>query len=298
MLAAAMAQLPVAAARTPALRASTPRSPAGSMSSPASAPWYAGALPGAGWRRPVPFSSGVPQRLLRREHQPHLGARAEATGTPGSQPPAEQAQGQSKALLGSVGLFFLWVALAVYAFLMAPNQTPLRDQYFLEKLVGLGADDGVPINAIFTQLFFIMGVWPLIYTALLIPSGKSANGVPAWPFVALSYGVGECPAGTVGAGLHIANAVRSACTPMSMRATHFLCSGLASCCRRLRPASLHGALAAAQPAPTGACRQGGPGGRGQPDAEGHGDPCACHPGTGGQHRLHLPGGHRGARRLD
>lgn len=32
---------------------------------------------------------------------------------------------------------------------------------------------------------------PQVYTALLIPSAKSANGVPAWPFVTLSYGVGE-----------------------------------------------------------------------------------------------------------
>lgn len=50
------------------------------------------------------------------------------------------------------------------------------------------------INAVFTQLFFIMGVWPLVYTALLIPSGKSGNGVPAWPFVTLSYAVGEAAA--------------------------------------------------------------------------------------------------------
>jgi hypothetical protein len=68
---------------------------------------------------------------------------------------------------------------------------PCRDQYFLEKLVGLGVNDGVPMNEVFTQLFFIMGVWPLLYTALLIPAGKSNNGVPAWPFITLSYGVGE-----------------------------------------------------------------------------------------------------------
>ncbi|EFN59243.1 hypothetical protein CHLNCDRAFT_138236 [Chlorella variabilis] len=68
-----------------------------------------------------------------------------------------------------------------------PNQTPLRDSYFLEKLVGLGVDDGVQLNIIVQQLFLIMGVWPLVYTALLIPSGKSGNGVPAWPFITLSY---------------------------------------------------------------------------------------------------------------
>lgn len=92
-------------------------------------------------------------------------------------------------IIGSAGIFLLWAALAGYAFFISPNQTPLRDQYFIEKFVGI-TSDSVPINQVFTQLFYIMGVWPLIYTALLIPAGKSKNGVPAWPFVFLSYGFG------------------------------------------------------------------------------------------------------------
>lgn len=44
-----------------------------------------------------------------------------------------------------------------YAVLAAPNLTPLRDQYFLEKLVNLGENDGVKINQIFTAIFNIMG---------------------------------------------------------------------------------------------------------------------------------------------
>jgi hypothetical protein len=47
--------------------------------------------------------------------------------------------------------------------------------YFLEKLSGLGVNDGVQINAVFTQLFLIMGLWPCIYAALLIPSARSGN---------------------------------------------------------------------------------------------------------------------------
>jgi hypothetical protein len=43
----------------------------------------------------------------------------------------------------------------------------------------LGVDDGVQINAVFTQLFFIMGLWPAIYAALLIPSARSGNKVTA-----------------------------------------------------------------------------------------------------------------------
>jgi len=96
----------------------------------------------------------------------------------------------SNNIVGSVGLFALWAALIGYAFFWAPNQTPLRDQYFLEKFLNL-TNDGVSMNAVFTQLFYIMGVWPLIYTALLVPAGKSRNGVPAWPFFSGSYAFGE-----------------------------------------------------------------------------------------------------------
>jgi hypothetical protein len=64
---------------------------------------------------------------------------------------------------------------AGYALLLSPNQTPYRDMYFLQKLAGLGEPDGVAINAVFTQLFFVMGLWPAIYAALLIPSARSAT---------------------------------------------------------------------------------------------------------------------------
>jgi hypothetical protein len=92
-------------------------------------------------------------------------------------------------IIGSAGIFLLWGGLAAYAFLLSPNQTPLRDQYFLEKVIGL-TSDAVPLNAVFYNLVFIMGIWPLIYTALLVPAAKSRNGVPAWPFYTLSYAVG------------------------------------------------------------------------------------------------------------
>lgn len=46
-------------------------------------------------------------------------------------------------------------------------QTPVRDMYFLEKLVGLGVDDGVAINSIVQHLFLIMGVWPLVSEAVM-----------------------------------------------------------------------------------------------------------------------------------
>ncbi|PRW58694.1 hypothetical protein C2E21_3280 [Chlorella sorokiniana] len=132
-------------------------------------------------------------RQQRRLPPPAASGGSEQEPAAGQQPPAAPGGGSGPdggSLLASLGLWGLWAGLAGYAFLVAPNQTPLRDAYFLEKLVGLGVDDGVTLNAIVTNLFLVMGVWPLIYTSLLIPSGKSDNGVPAWPFVTLSYGIG------------------------------------------------------------------------------------------------------------
>jgi len=92
---------------------------------------------------------------------------------------------------GSNVLFgLLWVSLVAYAALYAPDQTPARDAYFLEKLLNLGVDDGVALNPIWFSLFNIMGVWPAVYAALLTPAGRSANGVPAWPFVTGSFALG------------------------------------------------------------------------------------------------------------
>ena len=53
----------------------------------------------------------------------------------------------------------------------------------------MGADT-VPLNTPFFCLFNIMGVMPAIYASLLLPSGRSANGVPAWPFVTGSFALG------------------------------------------------------------------------------------------------------------
>ena len=91
-------------------------------------------------------------------------------------------------LIGSVGLFMLWGGLLSYALLLSPNQVPAFDSYLLRKFLNL-EDDGVSINAVFTSLFYIMGLWPLMYTALLIPAAKTKS-VKVMPFVALSYGIG------------------------------------------------------------------------------------------------------------
>ncbi|XP_057506622.1 uncharacterized protein LOC130789853 isoform X2 [Actinidia eriantha] len=88
-------------------------------------------------------------------------------------------------------LFLLWGGLMYYVFNLTPNQTPLRDQYFLKKLLNLKGDDGFKMNEVLVSLWYIMGLWPLVYGMLLLPTGRSSKSkIPVWPFVILSCFVG------------------------------------------------------------------------------------------------------------
>ncbi|KAF8007250.1 hypothetical protein BT93_K1295 [Corymbia citriodora subsp. variegata] len=88
----------------------------------------------------------------------------------------------------SVLLFLLWGGIMYYVFNLAPNQTPSRDMYFLQKLLFLKGDDGFRMNGVLVSLWNIMGLWPLVYSMLLLPSGRSSKGsVPVWPFTVLSF---------------------------------------------------------------------------------------------------------------
>lgn len=91
----------------------------------------------------------------------------------------------------SVLLFLLWGAIMYYIFNLAPNQTPSRDMYFVQKLLNLKGDDGFRMNGVLVSLWNIMGLWPLVYSMLLIPTGRSSKGsVPVWPFAVLSFAGG------------------------------------------------------------------------------------------------------------
>jgi hypothetical protein len=52
-------------------------------------------------------------------------------------------------------------------------------RYFLEKLVGLGVDDGVKLNPVLVSVFLLMGIHPSTFAALMTPSARSANKVRA-----------------------------------------------------------------------------------------------------------------------
>ncbi|BFG25890.1 hypothetical protein CerSpe_121640 [Prunus speciosa] len=88
----------------------------------------------------------------------------------------------------SVLLFVLWGALLYYVFNLAPDQTPSQDMYFLKKLLNLKGDDGFRMNEILVSVWYLMGLWPLVYSMLLLPTGRSSKSkVPVWPFLILSF---------------------------------------------------------------------------------------------------------------
>mmetsp|Transcript_16127 Transcript_16127/g.34903 ORF Transcript_16127/g.34903 Transcript_16127/m.34903 type:complete len:271 (+) Transcript_16127:1-813(+) len=92
--------------------------------------------------------------------------------------------------LTAIGMAALWIGLLAYVFMLAPNQTPYRDQLLIKLIVGITKDDTYQVNQVFYCLFNIMGIYPAIYASLLIPAGRSENKVPAWPFVTLSFAFG------------------------------------------------------------------------------------------------------------
>lgn len=84
-----------------------------------------------------------------------------------------------------LGFGLLWVGVAIYAFFLAPPNQP--DTFELIKNLSTGNWDG--INPLIIALFNIMGIWPMIYSALLFIDGREQK-IPAWPFVTGSFGVG------------------------------------------------------------------------------------------------------------
>ncbi|BCX13359.1 MAG: hypothetical protein KatS3mg067_2297 [Thermosynechococcus sp.] len=82
-------------------------------------------------------------------------------------------------------LAVLWVGLIVYSFGFAPPDQPQT----LTLIQRLATGDWQGINPLIVSLFNLMGVWPLIYTALLVVDGQGQR-FPAWPFAAFSFAVG------------------------------------------------------------------------------------------------------------
>ncbi|WGV28932.1 DUF2834 domain-containing protein [Halotia branconii] len=79
----------------------------------------------------------------------------------------------------------LWLGLITYAFLLAPPDQP--DTFMLIKNLSIGQWQG--INPLVIALFNLMGIWPLIYSAVIFIDGRNQK-IPAWPFATFSFAVG------------------------------------------------------------------------------------------------------------
>jgi len=82
-------------------------------------------------------------------------------------------------------LWLLWLGCITYAFLAAPPNQP-NTFPLIQNLVN-GHWEG--INPLIVALFYLLGIWPMIYSCLLFSDGNGQK-IPAWPFALLSFGTG------------------------------------------------------------------------------------------------------------
>ncbi|HIK03221.1 MAG TPA: DUF2834 domain-containing protein [Trichormus sp. M33_DOE_039] len=79
----------------------------------------------------------------------------------------------------------LWLGFIVYAFVFVPPDRP--DNLELIKNLCVGQWQG--INPLVIALFYLMGIWPMVYSAVLLVDGRGQK-IAAWPFAAASFAVG------------------------------------------------------------------------------------------------------------
>lgn len=79
----------------------------------------------------------------------------------------------------------LWLGFCLYAVFLAPPADP--DTVTLIQHLSQG--EWAELNPLIVALFNLMGIWPMVYTAVLFADGRGQR-VPAWPFVLGSYGLG------------------------------------------------------------------------------------------------------------
>lgn len=88
-------------------------------------------------------------------------------------------------MVKKIGFGLLWLGFIAYAFLLAPPDAPNT----LELIKNLSTGQWQGINPFIIALFNIMGIWPVIYSAVLFIDGRGQK-IPAWPFASASFAVG------------------------------------------------------------------------------------------------------------
>jgi len=97
--------------------------------------------------------------------------------------PKSATVGDSRAT--NIGFGLLWIGFSLYAFLFAPPTQPDT----LDLIIQLSSGQWDELNPAIVALFNIMGIWPMVYACLALPDGVGQK-IPAWPFVAASFGLG------------------------------------------------------------------------------------------------------------
>lgn len=88
-------------------------------------------------------------------------------------------------MLSKAAFWLLWISFLLYAFLLAPPNQPDTADLIMNLVTGQWNG----INPLVIALFNILGVFPLIYSCLMLIDGRMQR-VPASLFVALSFGSG------------------------------------------------------------------------------------------------------------
>ncbi|MEH2285176.1 MAG: DUF2834 domain-containing protein [Nostoc sp.] len=88
-------------------------------------------------------------------------------------------------MVRKIAFGLLWLGFIVYAFFLAPPEQP--GTFELIKNLSIGQWQGV--NPLVIALFNLMGIWPLIYSAVVFIDGRGQK-IPAWPFATASFAVG------------------------------------------------------------------------------------------------------------
>ncbi len=88
-------------------------------------------------------------------------------------------------MVRKIAFGLLWLGFVVYAFFLAPPEQP--GTFELIKNLSIGQWQGV--NPLVVALFNLMGIWPLIYSAVVFIDGRGQK-IPAWLFATASFAVG------------------------------------------------------------------------------------------------------------
>ncbi|MEH1904113.1 MAG: DUF2834 domain-containing protein [Nostoc sp.] len=88
-------------------------------------------------------------------------------------------------MVRKIAFVALWLGFITYAFFLAPPEQP--GTFELIKNLSIGQWQG--INPLVIALFNLMGIWPLIYSAVIFIDGRGQK-IPAWLFAIASFAVG------------------------------------------------------------------------------------------------------------